>query len=198
MVRPGSAPGVDRSAPGEPRSAPAPAGSRGISRQPPLAPGRNAGGRDEEPRSPSHVAPGRSSHRASPAPAASHRLPRRRGRRIRSRPSCSRGEGRGRDCVRWTPPSSFQRSSGATGSPRSIASIVSANIGVDHDALAVLDLHDHVERGRRLPLQDALLGPAPARLLVAERDALDPADQVGERGVQHQLSRLLPWAVPIS
>ncbi len=65
--------------------------------------------------------------------------------------------------------------------------MVSADVGVDHDPLAILDLHDHVERRRRLALEDALLGPAAARLLVAQRHALDAADQVGERRVQHQV-----------
>ena len=44
----------------------------------------------------------------------------------RSAPICSRGDGRGRAWLRWTPSSSRQRSSGATESPRSIESTVSA------------------------------------------------------------------------
>ena len=91
------------------------------------------------------------------------------------------------DCERWTPSSSRQRSSGATGSPRSIASTVSATSRVDGDPLAVLDLDDHVERRRRLALEDALLGAPAARLLVAEGHALDAADEVGQGRVEHQV-----------
>ncbi len=70
------------------------------------------------------------------------------------------------------------------------------DVRMDHDPFAVLDLHDHVERRRRLPLQDALLGPAAACLLVAERDALDPADQVGQRRVQHQVVEVVAVGRP--
>ena len=61
------------------------------------------------------------------------------------------------------------------------------DVAVDRDPLAVLDLDDHVERRRRLALEHALLRPPPARLLVAEGDALDAADQVGQRRVEHQV-----------
>ena len=61
------------------------------------------------------------------------------------------------------------------------------DVGVDDDPLAVLDLDDDVERRRRLALEDALLGPPPAGLLVAEGDALDPADEVGQGRVEHQV-----------
>ena len=58
---------------------------------------------------------------------------------------------------------------------------------VDRHPVAVLDLDDHVERGRCLALQDALLGPPAAGLLVAQGDALDAADEVGQRRVEHQV-----------
>ena len=61
------------------------------------------------------------------------------------------------------------------------------DVCVDHDPLAVLDLHDDVEGRRRLTLQDALLRSPPARLVVPEGHALDPADQVRERRVEHQV-----------
>ena len=65
--------------------------------------------------------------------------------------------------------------------------MVSATSAVDGDPLAVLDLDDHVERRRRLALQHALLGPPAAGLLVAEGHALDPADEVGQGRVEHQV-----------
>ena len=58
---------------------------------------------------------------------------------------------------------------------------------MDGDPLAIDDLDDDVEGRRRLALEDALLGPPPARLLVAEGDALDPADEVGQGRVEHQV-----------
>ena len=61
------------------------------------------------------------------------------------------------------------------------------DVGMDGHALAIDDLDDDVERRRRLALEDALLRPPAARLLVAERDALDPADEVGQGRVEHQV-----------
>ena len=61
------------------------------------------------------------------------------------------------------------------------------DVAVDRDPLAVLDLDDDVEGRRRLALEDALLRPPPARLLVAEGHALDPADEVGQGRVEHQV-----------
>ena len=61
------------------------------------------------------------------------------------------------------------------------------HVGVDGHAVAGLDLDDHVEGGRRLALEHALLGPPAARLLVAQRHRLDAADEVGERRVQHEV-----------
>ena len=61
------------------------------------------------------------------------------------------------------------------------------HVGVDEHLLPVLDLDDDVERRRLLAFQHALLGSPAARLLVAQGHALDPADQVGERGVEHQV-----------
>ena len=61
------------------------------------------------------------------------------------------------------------------------------DVGMDGNALAVLDLDDHVERGRRLALEDALLGAPATRLLVAEGHALDAADEVRQRRVQHEV-----------
>ncbi len=65
------------------------------------------------------------------------------------------------------------------------------DIGVHGHALAVLDFDDHVERGRGLALQDALLGSSPARLIVAQSHALDPADQVGQSRVQHEVVQVV-------
>ena len=61
------------------------------------------------------------------------------------------------------------------------------DVAVDGDPLAILDLDDDVERRGRLALEDALLGPPAAGLLVAEGHALDPADQVGQGRVEHQV-----------
>ena len=61
------------------------------------------------------------------------------------------------------------------------------DVAVDHDPLAVLDLDDHVEGRRSLSLEHALLGPPPAGLLVAEGHALDPADEVGQGRVEHEV-----------
>ncbi len=59
------------------------------------------------------------------------------------------------------------------------------------DAVAVLDLDKHVERRRSLALEDRLLRPSPARLLVRQGHALDAAEQVVEGGVdQKVLERL--------
>ena len=123
---------------------------------------------------------------ASPAPSATATR-RRPARRTVPRPSCSRGDGRGRPWLRWTPSSSRQRSSGAdlVAAEHGVDGV--GDVGVDGDPLAVDDLDDDVEGRRRLALEDALLGPPPARLLVAEGDALDPADQVGQGRVEHQV-----------
>jgi len=61
------------------------------------------------------------------------------------------------------------------------------NIFMHKDVIAVNDLHHHVKRWRRLSLQDALLRASSSRFVVAKRHALNPADQVGERWVQHQV-----------
>ena len=61
------------------------------------------------------------------------------------------------------------------------------DVAVDCHPLAILDLDDHIEGRRRLALQDALLGAPAAGFLVAEGDALDAADQVGQRRVEHQV-----------
>ena len=61
------------------------------------------------------------------------------------------------------------------------------NIFMHQDVIAIDDLHHHVKRWRRLPLQDALLRASASRLVVAKRHALNPTDQVGERWVQHQV-----------
>jgi len=61
------------------------------------------------------------------------------------------------------------------------------NIFMHQDVIAVDDLHHHVKRWRRLSLQDTLLRASSSRFVVAECHALNPADQVGERWVQHQV-----------
>jgi hypothetical protein len=61
------------------------------------------------------------------------------------------------------------------------------NILMHQDVIAINDLYHHVKRWRRLSLQDTLLRTSASRLVVAERHALNPADQVGERWVQHQV-----------
>ena len=70
------------------------------------------------------------------------------------------------------------------------------HVGVDHHPLAVLDLDDHVEGRRLLALEDALLRPPPARLLVAQGHALDPADQVGQGRVEHQVVEVVAVGRP--
>ncbi len=61
------------------------------------------------------------------------------------------------------------------------------DVAVDRHAVTILDLDDHVEGGRRLALQHALLRPAAAGLVIAQRHALDPADEVGQGRVQHEV-----------
>ena len=70
------------------------------------------------------------------------------------------------------------------------------NIFMHQDVIAVDDLHHHVKRWRRLPLQDALLRASASRLVVAECHALNPADQVGERWVQHQVVQAIAVCRP--
>ena len=55
------------------------------------------------------------------------------------------------------------------------------------NVVAINDLHDHIEGWWRLALQHALLRAASACLIVTEGNALNAADQVGERWVQHQV-----------
>ena len=62
------------------------------------------------------------------------------------------------------------------------------DVRVDQHPLAVLDLDDDVERRRGLALQHALLGAAAAGLFVAERDALDPADEIGRASCRERVS----------
>ena len=52
------------------------------------------------------------------------------------------------------------------------------DIAVDGHPFTVMDLDDDVERRRCLPLEHALLRAPPASLLIAERHALDPADEI--------------------
>ncbi|MNS39074.1 hypothetical protein D3C72_713430 [compost metagenome] len=54
-------------------------------------------------------------------------------------------------------------------------------------AITVLKLHGDVEGRGSLALQDALLGAAPARLLVREGHRLDAADEVREGGVHQEV-----------
>ena len=61
------------------------------------------------------------------------------------------------------------------------------DVAVDDDPLAVLDLDDRVERGRLLALEDALLRAPAAGLLVAEGHGLDPADEVRQGRVEHEV-----------
>ena len=58
---------------------------------------------------------------------------------------------------------------------------------VDRDAVAVLDLDQHVERRRRLPLEHRLLRSTAAGLLVGKGHALDAAEQVVEGRVDEQV-----------
>ena len=53
--------------------------------------------------------------------------------------------------------------------------------------IAIDDLYDHIEGWWRLTLQHALLRSAAAGLVITERHRLNPADQVGQRWVQHQV-----------
>ncbi len=61
------------------------------------------------------------------------------------------------------------------------------HVGVDGNAIAILDLHDDVECRRGLALQHRLLRPSPPCLVVAERDRLDAADEVGQGRIHHQV-----------
>ena len=55
------------------------------------------------------------------------------------------------------------------------------------DVIAIDDLYDHIEGWWRLTLQHAFLRAASSRLVITERHRLNPADQVGQRWVQHQV-----------
>ncbi len=61
------------------------------------------------------------------------------------------------------------------------------HVGVDGHAVTVLDLDHHVEGGRSLALEHRLLRSPAAGLVVTERHRLDAADEIRERGVQHQV-----------
>ena len=65
------------------------------------------------------------------------------------------------------------------------------HIFMDKDVITINDLHHHIKGWRRLSLQDTLLRPSTPRLVVPERHALDPTDQVGERWVQHQVVKVV-------
>ena len=50
-----------------------------------------------------------------------------------------------------------------------------------------LDLDERLERRGRLAFENALLGPAAARLFVSERHRLNSANEIGKRRVQHEV-----------
>ena len=58
---------------------------------------------------------------------------------------------------------------------------------MDRYPLPVLDLDENVEGGRRLALEDRLLGAPAARLLVGEGDALDATQEVVQGRVHEQV-----------
>ena len=62
-----------------------------------------------------------------------------------------------------------------------------SHVVVDCQAFPALNLHHHVEGGRRLALQHRLLRSAIARFLVAQRNGLDSPHQVRQRGVHNQV-----------
>ena len=61
------------------------------------------------------------------------------------------------------------------------------HVMVHGELFARLDLDQHVEGRGRPPLEHGLLSAAAARLFVGERHRLDPADQVGQGRVEHQV-----------
>ena len=65
------------------------------------------------------------------------------------------------------------------------------HIFMNKDVITINDLHHHIKGWRRLSLQDTLLRPSTSRLVVPERHALDPTDQVGERWIQHQVVKVV-------
>ena len=70
------------------------------------------------------------------------------------------------------------------------------DIGPHRQMIPVLDLHHHIERGRRFPLQDRFLGPSSASLLVAQGHRLDAPHQIAEGGVERQIVQGAPMGCP--
>jgi hypothetical protein len=60
-------------------------------------------------------------------------------------------------------------------------------IVVNHDLVAVHDFHDRIECRRPFAFAYGLLGPAQSRLLVAQGDGLNAADQVRQRRVRNEV-----------
>ena len=58
---------------------------------------------------------------------------------------------------------------------------------MDRKPVALLDLDQHVEGGRRAPFEHRLLRAAPAGFFIRKSDGLDAADQVGQGRVEQQV-----------
>ncbi len=58
---------------------------------------------------------------------------------------------------------------------------------VDGHALAVLELDEHVESGRRATFEHGLLRAATPGLFVAQRDAFDAPDEIGQGRIDQQV-----------
>src|SRR5437867_224236 len=61
------------------------------------------------------------------------------------------------------------------------------HVVVDRDALVRLDLDQHLERRWSLTFEHRLLRTAAPRFFVGERDGLDPADEVRQGRVEHEV-----------
>ena len=65
------------------------------------------------------------------------------------------------------------------------------HIFMDKDVVTINDLHHYIKGWWCLSFQDTLLRPSTSRLVISERHALDPTDQVGERWIQHQVVKVV-------
>jgi hypothetical protein len=61
------------------------------------------------------------------------------------------------------------------------------NVFVDYEQVLVLNLNQDVKCRGRLALEDGLLGPSAPGLFIGERNRLNPADQIGQSRVQHEI-----------
>jgi hypothetical protein len=67
----------------------------------------------------------------------------------------------------------------------------SRHIFMHQDVVTINDLNHHVKRWRCLPLQHTLLRSSTSCLIIAQGHALDSADEVGKRWIEHQVVKVV-------